>query len=180
MFVALSFVLLFSNLGHKESRFLYPILPLFNLSAATQIVRVLQNRWKSLTRLVMACLVVASIGMMAVVSSTMVWVSMHNYPGGVALQKLHAIEGFPKWHSELSPNTTNVNYVHIGVYPAMTGVSRFGEHGEPWKYSKVQNNTSLVNQKALDSMDPKPGGETLIHSIGKGALGALNRKVLVL
>ena len=29
--------------------------------------------------------------------------------------------------------------MHIDVLPAMTGVTRFGELGEPWTYSKVHN-----------------------------------------
>lgn len=137
LFVGLASVFLFSNLAHKEPRLLYPVLPLFNICAAVQIVRMFQNRWKSLGRRILAALAVASMLMMAVVSSSMLWVSVHNYPGGVALQKLHDLEGFSKWHTELPANSTALKNVHIGVFPAMTGASRFGEHGQPWRYSQV-------------------------------------------
>ena len=31
--------------------------------------------------------------------------------------------------------------MHIDVLPAMTGVTRFGELGAPWTYSKVQDSS---------------------------------------
>ena len=37
--VALGFVLLYSGLGHKEVRFLFPVLPLWNLAAAAVVQR---------------------------------------------------------------------------------------------------------------------------------------------
>lgn len=52
-------------------------------------------------------------------------ISRHNYPGGVALARLHDI---------MAGRTTGVEIkVHIGVEAAMTGVSRFGQLESNWK-----------------------------------------------
>ena len=55
-------------------------------------------------------------------------ISSLNYPGGVALEKLHA-------HV---PCAVPVN-VHISNLAAQTGVTRFGQLCEEWNYDKTEN-----------------------------------------
>ncbi|KAJ2849782.1 hypothetical protein GGI22_005478 [Coemansia erecta] len=57
----------------------------------------------------------------------MTHISSLNYPGGHALALLHKLE----------QDTPNVR-VHIDVYAAMTGVSRFGELRKDWVYDKTE------------------------------------------
>ncbi len=73
-------------------------------------------------------------------------VSAWNYPGGHALYRLHSLvtpelvglkpSGGGQYQNNLADTHGNLT-VHVGVLPAMTGVSRFGELGSPWQYSKV-------------------------------------------
>lgn len=42
-----------------------------------------------------------------------------------------------KWQHDQRAPQQGPFYMHIDVLPAMTGVSRFGEYGPPWHYSKV-------------------------------------------
>ena len=112
-----------------QVRFLLPVLPVFNISAAAALGRIWNNRHKPAWSLACAaCAVLMAATVLA--SSVMLLVSRQNYPGGHALHQLHSIE------------TTSVEVdvkvpVHIDVLAAMTGVSRFGELGLPWRYSKV-------------------------------------------
>ncbi|PKK74335.1 hypothetical protein RhiirC2_774876 [Rhizophagus irregularis] len=62
-------------------------------------------------------------------SISMTLVSSENYPGGVALQKLHKIQN-------------DYNNVHLDAYTAMTGASRFGQIRNDWVYSKNESHLS--------------------------------------
>ena len=107
------------------------------------------NRFKSLLRrllfLVTGVLLAggACLTLLSVVAST--W----NYPGGHALAKLHKLaqqQAAGQQHAQREGGGlpgANVTSVHIGVLPAMTGVSRFGELGPPWAYSKVGANVCM-------------------------------------
>lgn len=75
------------------------------------------------------------------------YISSLNYPGGVALVQLHKhatpaqvqpgglLRG-AKWNM---CNNDRPWHVHVGVLPAMTGVTRFGELEACWVYSKVKH-----------------------------------------
>ena len=137
--VALCYVALYSLLPHKEVRFLFPALPLFNAAAAAALARAWRSRGKSalsaLLALACAGLVLASCAAVGV----MAWAAHWNYPGGWALRALHGAgcggEG---------------GRVHIDVLAAMTGVSRFGEQGAPWSYSKEEGlGEGLLRQRGF-------------------------------
>lgn len=66
--------------------------------------------------------VIFHIVLNGVISTGSVIISSKNYPGGNALLKLHDIE----------PRDAEVN-VHIDVYAAQTGVSRFIEMSPAWR-----------------------------------------------
>ena len=122
---AVGFVALYSLLPHKELRFIMYSVPLFNLVAAMGYSSIWANR-KKLPPLV-------PLGALGTLLSSFcmtlgfLYVSMYNYPGGEAFRALHAIV----------PMGTQVT-VHVGVEPAMTGVSRFGELRSDWVYSKEE------------------------------------------
>lgn len=127
--VAAAFTALYSFLPHKELRFLLPALPLFNVAAAVALAAV----WRS-GRIVARLTVVALLAASAAATAGFVAAASVNYPGGVALQRLHALAASDATaHPHAWPPR-----VHVGVLPAMTGVTRFGELGAPWAYSKEE------------------------------------------
>lgn len=135
LFVALGFVLLYSNLPHKEVRFLFPVLPLWNVAAAVTLQRLWVGRGKSAVRAALlaaaAAALAAGLGLTALTAAA----SARNYPGGEALQALHRLAAADAAAAAAAGRQL---WVHIGVLPAMTGVSRFGEAGAPWVYSKEE------------------------------------------
>ncbi|XP_065178564.1 dol-P-Man:Man(7)GlcNAc(2)-PP-Dol alpha-1,6-mannosyltransferase-like [Sycon ciliatum] len=120
---AFIFVCLYSFLPHKELRFIIYALPVFNVAAALGLKHLwnLQS-FRLLSRL--ACIACITAGMTA--SAGFLYVSHHNYPGGVALQRLHSLN--PEGHV----------YLHICNAAAQTGVSRFGQDNSTWRYSKKE------------------------------------------
>eukprot|EP00535_Pseudo-nitzschia_heimii_P003589 CAMPEP_0197187184 /NCGR_PEP_ID=MMETSP1423-20130617/15383_1 /TAXON_ID=476441 /ORGANISM="Pseudo-nitzschia heimii, Strain UNC1101" /LENGTH=356 /DNA_ID=CAMNT_0042638695 /DNA_START=753 /DNA_END=1823 /DNA_ORIENTATION=+ len=135
----IGFVVLYSFLGHKEMRFIFPALPMFNLGAAIGMSKLtqvafpprLQEKDKEyfvswIGRIGFVCGLV-SIGLTLVVSLIFVMVSKENYGGGEALRTLSLhVEKVVEMSEErvrekLSP------HVHIDVAAAMSGVSLFSQ-----------------------------------------------------
>ncbi|DBA87838.1 TPA: hypothetical protein ACH3X1_004835 [Trebouxia sp. C0004] len=119
-------------LWEPRVRFLLPVLPVLNIASAAALARIWNNRYKQAWLLpgLAACLLVLGS---TCATSVMLTVSRHNYPGGHALHELH------KWQANNFTGSKGPFSVHIDVLPAMTGVSRFGELGDPWTYSKEEN-----------------------------------------
>ncbi|KAI8622499.1 Alg9-like mannosyltransferase family-domain-containing protein [Chytriomyces sp. MP71] len=148
---AVIFVATMSLIGHKEWRFVFPVIPLINLAAAVAATRF--HRLGFMTRksqpvntvgkpyflhkvLAYFILPLAFIGsfLYAHLSTE---ISSLNYPGGVALNAAHLY---------IKPTDLEDGWpiLHMDAYTCSNGVSRFLEKGrkEGWIYRKDENLTT--------------------------------------
>ncbi|KAG8233710.1 hypothetical protein J437_LFUL013830 [Ladona fulva] len=171
VFPPILFVLLYSFLPHKELRFIIYVFPLLNLAAACGCQRLWQNREKSGIHSLLAAGAACHLLANAAFSAMLLGMAGCNYPGGVALQRLHRIENDIPAGSPM-PN------VHIDVYSAQTGVSRFLEWKPGWRYNKTENlmpggpemmsfTHLLVEAKSKYSLNLKPYSKshTILDSV---------------
>lgn len=126
----LGFVVLYSNLGHKEMRFIFPALPILNLAAAATMARLVglafpskEKRPAIISRLAFVCGVMCVVLTMAG-NLAFVAVSRWNYPGGDGL--LGLVKHIQKQVEVTDITNTHVR-VHVDVASAMSGVSLFGQ-----------------------------------------------------
>ncbi|GLE05617.1 hypothetical protein PINS_up014649 [Pythium insidiosum] len=132
------YIIFFSFLPHKELRFIFNAIPMFNMAAAVGFAKLYHDRKKSMLPYLGALLCLASTFLGAVFFFS---ASRVNYPGGHAFAFLH--------ESEINERT-HVHSVHIDVPSAMTGVSRFGEEFRSWSYSKDE---AITTPNQLASFD---------------------------
>ena len=157
LFVAAGFVALYSGLPHKEVRFLFPVLPLWNLAAAVTLARLWAARRRSAARALLAAAAAAAVAAGLGVTALTAAASAANYPGGAALARLHSLGAADAAAAAAAGRCVTV---HIGVLPAMTGVSRFGEAAAPWAYSKEEG--LAPGQLAARSFDYLLTGEAVV------------------
>ena len=113
---ALVYVFLYSILPHKELRFLFPVLPVFNMIAAVGCTYATKSlRWLAAVGLLGAVAAAAGATILSLAAAR------HNYPGAEALIAAHA--QLPSPVSSHAPCVA----VHIDAYAATRGVTRFLE-----------------------------------------------------
>ncbi|GLH10981.1 Probable Dol-P-Man:Man(7)GlcNAc(2)-PP-Dol alpha-1,6-mannosyltransferase [Gryllus bimaculatus] len=122
------FVFLFSFLPHKELRFIIYIFPVLNVVAASACNKIWQYRGKSVFHSFLAVGVFAHLVLNIVFTLFLLCIAGTNYPGGVAIARLHRLANEEK----------SVN-VHIDVLSAQTGISRFTQINSHWRYNKTEN-----------------------------------------
>ncbi|XP_053597598.1 dol-P-Man:Man(7)GlcNAc(2)-PP-Dol alpha-1,6-mannosyltransferase [Microplitis demolitor] len=127
---AITFVVLYSFLPHKELRFIIYVFPLLNVATASACQRIWNNRKKTTWNSLLALAVLSHFILNAAFTMFLLCVSSSNYPGGRAITRLHQLE----------KDTPYVN-VHIDTFTAQTGVSRFTQINPDWRYSKQENLT---------------------------------------
>ena len=161
--VAAGFVALYSFLPHKELRFLMPVLPLFNVVAAvgladawgggdgeggakeasrTRASKGQGGRRPSLATLLLRSLAAAALAATAATTGLSLAAASRNYPGGVGLERLHALVD----DERIGTPAPQRRRVHIDVAAAQQGITRFGERSSSpsssaasspsWSYSK--------------------------------------------
>lgn len=159
---ALAYVGLYSLLPHKEVRFLFQVLPFFNALAALGIAKLFHSMrmskasWRS--RLATLGFLLAAAAMLAsfALASAFLQVSRRNYPGAEALLALrrHHATSLSLSADSLSTDSLSADslpadseaagagvlQVHYCVFAAMSGVTRFLEHGAPsLRFSKRED-----------------------------------------
>jgi len=130
-----AYLLIYSILPHKETRFMFPIVPSLTLVAALTCTRLTINAHKSVVTKVLLYAAIVSTIITALVSHTILLpLSAQNYPGGQALEALHKYyhdhaEGFiSRWE----PRTGQPEiHVHLTNLALQSGVTRFLEQPPP-------------------------------------------------
>eukprot|EP00818_Percolomonas_sp_WS_P009478 CAMPEP_0117440480 /NCGR_PEP_ID=MMETSP0759-20121206/3120_1 /TAXON_ID=63605 /ORGANISM="Percolomonas cosmopolitus, Strain WS" /LENGTH=579 /DNA_ID=CAMNT_0005232263 /DNA_START=569 /DNA_END=2305 /DNA_ORIENTATION=- len=126
---SLIFVALYSQLPHKELRFIFYVIPCFNIVAAVAV----EFLWsyprgsvRLLTRLSILSMLVFSLA----ATTMFYYASSLNYFGADALTQLH----------ELELNSTKPKLVHLDAHTTMNGVNRFiHQNTSLWQYTKEEN-----------------------------------------
>eukprot|EP01133_Synstelium_polycarpum_P016297 gene16297-19382_t len=145
-----AFVALYSLLPHKELRFIFYAIPIFNLAIASTVSKINygKSKWYQLGLLMVMCIFTANM----LASFGLLFISSKNYPGGYAFNQLHSHAGISTANglfylpdAEHEPTQS----VHIDNLAAISGVSRFGEIAPHWLYSKKEGSITYRDYSFL-------------------------------
>ena len=125
---AICYTIIYSFLPHKETRFIFYVVPLINIAGGVGLFYIHSSSVFSITKKLIYFFTILLIAGNFVISGLMAYISSFNYPGGYALKSMNKLE---------SPNKKVK--LHIDVYTAQTGASRFGQLHDNWTYDKNES-----------------------------------------
>ncbi len=149
----LAYVAVYSLLPHKETRFIFPVIPPLTLAAALSFSYIWTRRHRKLLyRILSIHLALSTCISILLAHVVLLPLSALSYPGAHALNAVHNDST-----SIHSPNTTTHNrnntiLVHLDNLSTQTGITRFlqrsppSKFGDPhWIYDKSDNSTDLLD-----------------------------------
>ena len=166
----------FSFLPHKELRFVIYAVPLLNVAAAAALEscwRFRRDQSLSWSTIAARVFVIGLLALSLAGSAVMASASRLNYPGGVALGKLHELRDGPVGAS-----------VWLSDLACQSGVTRFGQLRSDWLYSKEPNPESFADFTYLIAEEKEVAGFREIavidafQSIRKWPFGILTKPAL--
>jgi len=135
---AIYYVLIYSFLPHKETRFVFYVVPLINIAGGVGLFYIHSSSIFSVTKKLIYYMTILLIAANLVISGLMAYISSFNYPGGYALKTVNSLD---------SPDKKIK--LHIDVFSAQTGASRFGQIHDKWIYDKDE--TLKTRQQFIDN-----------------------------
>ena len=144
----IAFILIYSVQPHKEWRFIVYSIPPLTVVCARGASYIWDRRLKSLATATLSALLIASTFLALAYSIASLLISSLNYPGAVALNRLHAFHG----RSFLQKPPTKAS-VHMDVFTCQTGATLFLQRPPPTRSSRGDSDTRWT----YDKTDSKTG-----------------------
>lgn len=150
----LAYVAFYSLLPHKETRFIFPVVPPLTLAAALCASYIwTRRRRRSIYRLLSILLAVSTFVSALVAHGVLLPLSALSYPGAHALNALHHHVSSIQFRPEIiSGRANHTVLVHLDNLSTQTGITRFRQHPLPrkagdlhWIYDKSDNATQLLS-----------------------------------
>jgi len=128
-----AFIAVYSLLPHKEWRFIIYSIPAFTTVASAGAAWIWTRRTKTMLYWAASLALVASTVASFAASFGLLYVSSLNYPGGAALQRLHALDKSP------------ARSVYLSNLACQSGVTRFLQTQPTWLYDKTEAKDHLLD-----------------------------------
>lgn len=148
----LGYIAVYSVLPHKETRFIFPVIPPLTLAGALSASYIWTRRHRTLFYRLMSMIIVFSTIISALIAhAVLLPLSALSYPGAHALNSLHDhVSALAAKNTTQGTNTTIS--VHLDNLSTQTGITRFLQHPVPtepgddlWIYDKSENATDLLD-----------------------------------
>jgi alpha-1,6-mannosyltransferase len=145
----LAYIATYSLLSHKETRFIFPVIPPITLAASLSASYIWTRRSRTLLYRLLSILLVSSTFLSALLAhGILLPLSALSYPGAHALHALH--DHAASDHN--SQTIENTILIHLDNLSTQTGITRFLQHEPPSKvrdalfiYDKSENTTNLLD-----------------------------------
>jgi alpha-1,6-mannosyltransferase len=149
----LAYITVYSFLPHKETRFIFPVVPPLTLAAALSASYI----WTRRRRTLLYKFLSLGLGLSTILSALLSHLvllpfSALSYPGAHALNALHKHASDIQTSSNVIRNTNNTIAIHLDNLSTQTGINRFLQRpcstkpgSTLWTYDKSDNVTDLLD-----------------------------------